>query len=77
MAITARLGGDPALKAVLVILTGIISAVLLTPLLNGLGVRDKSGRGASPPESPRTASTRRVRFRSIRWPVPLPASPWG
>lgn len=45
MAISARLGGDPALTAVLVILTGIVGAVLVTPLLNLLGVRDMRARG--------------------------------
>jgi predicted murein hydrolase (TIGR00659 family) len=45
MAISARMGGDPALTAVLVILTGIIGAVLVTPLLNRLRVTDKRARG--------------------------------
>lgn len=45
MAISTRLGGDPALTAVLVILTGIAGAVLVTPLLNALRVRDKRARG--------------------------------
>ncbi len=45
MAISARMGGDPALTAVLVILTGIVGAVLVTPLLNRLGVTDKRARG--------------------------------
>lgn len=45
MAISARLGGDPALTAVLVILTGIIGAVVVTPLLNLLRVTDKRARG--------------------------------
>jgi len=45
MAISARLGGDPALTAVLVILTGIIGAIMVTPLLNLLRVSDKRARG--------------------------------
>lgn len=45
MAISARMGGDPALTAVLVILTGIIGAVLVTPLLNRLRITDKRARG--------------------------------
>jgi predicted murein hydrolase (TIGR00659 family) len=45
MAISARLGGDPALTAVLVLLTGIIGAIMVTPLLNLLRVSDKRARG--------------------------------
>lgn len=45
MGITEALGGDPALTAVLVILTGIIGAVLVTPLMNLIGVRDFRARG--------------------------------
>ncbi|MEH3146405.1 MAG: LrgB family protein [Methylobacterium frigidaeris] len=45
MGISGALGGDPALTAVLVILTGIIGAILVTPLLNRLGIRDWRARG--------------------------------
>lgn len=45
MAISQSLGGDPALTAVLVILTGIIGAVLVTPLMNALKVKDWRARG--------------------------------
>ncbi|WP_298956519.1 LrgB family protein [uncultured Methylobacterium sp.] len=45
MGISGALGGDPALTAVLVILTGIIGAILVTPLLNLLGIRDWRARG--------------------------------
>jgi len=45
MAISARLGGDPALTAVLVILTGIVGAVMVTPFMNRLGITDKRARG--------------------------------
>ncbi|HQT78384.1 MAG TPA: LrgB family protein [Rhodopila sp.] len=45
MGISARLGGDPALTAVLVILTGILGAILVTPLLNALRITDKRARG--------------------------------
>jgi predicted murein hydrolase (TIGR00659 family) len=37
--------GDPALTAVLVILTGIIGAILVTPLMNLIRVRDFRARG--------------------------------
>jgi predicted murein hydrolase (TIGR00659 family) len=45
MGISSRLGGDPALTAVLVILTGILGAIVVTPLMNALGVTDKRARG--------------------------------
>jgi len=45
MGITQTLGGDPSLTAVLVILTGILGAVMVTPLMNGLGVTDWRARG--------------------------------
>lgn len=43
--ISETLGGSPTLTAVLVILTGIIGAVVATPLLNLLGLRDWRARG--------------------------------
>jgi putative effector of murein hydrolase len=45
MSITEGLGGDPALTAVLVILTGMIGAVVVTPLMNALRIRDYRARG--------------------------------
>ncbi len=45
MAIAEGLGGEPALTAVLVIATGIIGAVLVTPLMNALGIKDYAARG--------------------------------
>ena len=45
MAISEQLGGDPGLTAVLVILTGVIGAVVVTPLMNALRVRDYAARG--------------------------------
>ena len=45
MGISSRLGGDPALTAVLVILTGILGAIIVTPLLNALRITDKRARG--------------------------------
>ena len=45
MGITSALGGDPTLTAVLVILTGILGAILVTPLLDRLGVKDYRARG--------------------------------
>jgi predicted murein hydrolase (TIGR00659 family) len=43
--ISESLGGSPTLTAVLVILTGIIGAVVATPLLNLLGLKDWRARG--------------------------------
>lgn len=45
MGITEELGGDPALTAVLVITTGIVGAVIVTPLMNALRIRDYAARG--------------------------------
>jgi predicted murein hydrolase (TIGR00659 family) len=45
MAIAERVGGLPGLTAVLVILTGITGAVVVTPLMNLLRVRDFAARG--------------------------------
>ncbi len=45
MGLSEQLGGEPALTAVLVITTGIIGAVTVTPLMNAMGVRDYAARG--------------------------------
>ncbi len=45
MGISESLGGAPALTAVLVITTGLIGAVTVTPLMNALGIRDYAARG--------------------------------
>lgn len=45
MELAKSLGGLPALAAVLVIATGIIGAVAVTPLMNLLGIRDYAARG--------------------------------
>lgn len=43
--ISSALGGSPTLTAVMVILTGVTGAVLATPLLNLLGIKDWRARG--------------------------------
>ncbi|MDM7459371.1 MAG: LrgB family protein [Paracoccus sp. (in: a-proteobacteria)] len=43
--IAEQLGGQPTLAAVLVLLTGIFGAVIVTPLLNVLKIRDWRARG--------------------------------
>ncbi|MCH8466343.1 MAG: LrgB family protein [Roseinatronobacter sp.] len=45
LGISESLGGSPTLTAVLVILTGIIGAVVVTPLMNALRIRDWRARG--------------------------------
>ena len=45
MGIAEAIGGLPTLTAVLVILTGIIGAISVTPLMNALGLKDYAARG--------------------------------
>jgi len=45
MGVARQIGADPALTAVLVIATGIIGAVAVTPLMNLLRIRDYAARG--------------------------------
>ena len=47
MGISEQLGGIPALTAVLVITTGLIGAVVVTPLMNVMGITDFAARGFS------------------------------
>ena len=45
MALSEAIGGIPALTAVLVVLSGILGALIVTPLMNALGIRDFAARG--------------------------------
>lgn len=45
MALTTKAGGDPSLAAVLVIVTGALGAVIVTPFMNLLRIRDYRARG--------------------------------
>lgn len=45
MAISQSLGGIPSLTAALVIMTGILGAIVVTPLMNALRIRDYAARG--------------------------------
>jgi predicted murein hydrolase (TIGR00659 family) len=45
MAVSEGLGGIPALTAALVIATGILGAILVTPLMNAFGIRDRAAQG--------------------------------
>jgi putative effector of murein hydrolase len=40
MAVSERAGGLPSLTAALVILTGVIGAMVVTPMMNALRIRD-------------------------------------
>tara|TARA_R110002020_G_scaffold46695_6_gene132807 strand:- start:2792 stop:3511 length:720 start_codon:yes stop_codon:yes gene_type:complete len=43
--IAGQIGGEPALTAVMVIATGILGALIVTPLMNALGITDYAARG--------------------------------
>ena len=45
MAVSAGLDGDPALTAAVVVLTGICGALVVTPMMNAMRIRDYSARG--------------------------------
>jgi predicted murein hydrolase (TIGR00659 family) len=45
MAISSGLGGDPALTAAVVICTGIFGAIIVTPFMNAMGIKDYAARG--------------------------------
>jgi putative effector of murein hydrolase len=45
MSISDHLGGLPSLTAVLVVITGVLGAVIVTPLMNAMGLRDYAARG--------------------------------
>jgi putative effector of murein hydrolase len=45
MELSRNLGGLPSLTAILVVFTGIIGAIFVTPLMNLLGIRDYAARG--------------------------------
>jgi putative effector of murein hydrolase len=45
MAVAGQLGGIPALAAVIVLFAGVVGAMIATPLLDALGLRDYRARG--------------------------------
>lgn len=45
MGISEKIGGIPSLTAVLVILTGVLGAIMVTPLMNAMKIRDYAARG--------------------------------
>jgi predicted murein hydrolase (TIGR00659 family) len=45
MGVSERMGGDPALTGVLVMITGVIGSIIVTPLMNTTGVKDMRARG--------------------------------
>jgi len=60
MAISKDDGGSPALTVVLVILTGIIGAVSVTPLMNLSGLKDFATRGLAAGLASHSIRTARV-----------------
>lgn len=45
MGISEALGANPAITAVSTVITGIIGAILVTPMMNGMGIKDFRARG--------------------------------
>jgi predicted murein hydrolase (TIGR00659 family) len=45
MAVSSGLNGDPALTAAVVVLTGICGAIVVTPMMNAMRIKDFSARG--------------------------------
>ncbi len=45
MSLAATFGGIPTLAAVFVLMTGIFGAIIVTPLMNAMGIRDFAARG--------------------------------
>jgi predicted murein hydrolase (TIGR00659 family) len=45
MGVAREIGGEPSLTATLVIITGILGAVMVTPLMNAMGLKDYRARG--------------------------------
>lgn len=45
LGISESLGGSPTLTAVLVVLTGILGAIVVAPIMNGIGIKDWRARG--------------------------------
>jgi predicted murein hydrolase (TIGR00659 family) len=45
MGVSQEIGGQPSLTATLVISTGILGAIMVTPLMNALGLKDYRARG--------------------------------
>jgi predicted murein hydrolase (TIGR00659 family) len=45
MGITEALGGDPALTAILIMITGVSGSIMVTPLMNALRMKDWRARG--------------------------------
>ncbi len=45
MAVSSGLHGDPALTAAVVVLTGICGAIVVTPMMNAMRIKDYSARG--------------------------------
>lgn len=73
--IAERLGGSPTLAAVLVLLTGITGALVVTPLFNALGIRDWRARGLAVGTAAHGIGTARA-LQVNPPPAPSPRSAW-
>ena len=76
MGVSEALGGDPTLTAVLVMITGVIGVILVTPMMDLLRIRDMRARGFAAGLAA-TASAPPAPFRSARSPGPSEVSRWG
>ena len=74
MGISELLHADPSLTAVAVVLTGIMGAIVVTPLMNRMRITDFRARGFAV-ASRRTVSAPPGRFRLTQWRVRSPALP--
>ncbi len=76
MGISEQLGGTPPLTAVLVISTGILGGILITPLMNLIRVKDYAARGFAAGLAAHGIGTA-GRCRSTRRPARMRPSPWA
>jgi len=76
MGIADKIGADPALTAVLVILTGITGAIVVTPLMNMLRLKNYAARGFAAGLASHGIGTARA-FQVSPLAGTSPASRWG
>ncbi len=67
MGVARGLGGDPALAATLVIITGILGSMIAGPVLAGLGVRGPAARGFAMGLAAHGMGTQGNRLKVIEW----------
>jgi putative effector of murein hydrolase len=76
MGVSREIGGEPSLTATLVIATGILGAVMVTPLMNALELRDYRARGFAAGVASHGIGTARA-FQVDPVAGPSPASRWA